>query len=55
MQKSKIYDTNPKKHVLIGVRHHMALKMYAISLERTSKDIIEEALNKMPGFKEFLK
>jgi len=51
MQESK----KEVKHVVMDDRYHMALKIYAVKLNRTSKDIVEEALRKMPGFQEFLK
>ena len=55
MPESKIYDTNPVKHVILDDRYHWALKRYAVEISRTSKDIVQEALDKIPGFKEFLK
>jgi len=48
MQESKI------KHVTMSNRYHWALKKYAVNTEKTAKEIIEEALDKMPGFKECL-
>ncbi len=54
MPESKIYDTNPVKHVVVDDRYHMALKIYALKHNKTAKEIVEEALDKMPGFKEFL-
>ena len=43
MPESKIYDTNPVKHVVVDDRYHMALKIYALKHGKTSKEIVEES------------
>jgi len=48
MQESK------KKHVVVAGEYHTALKIYSAKVKKSSKQIVEQALDTLPGFKECL-
>ena len=48
MQESK------KKHVVLDEDYHTALKIFSAKTKKSSKEIVREALFKLPGFRKCL-
>lgn len=46
MQESK------RKHVVLEEDYHTALKIYSAKIKKSSKQIVKDALDTLPGFKE---